>query len=56
MTGIVAAMIPQPAARLGCIDVNEILIQGNCSWHEEDRREEENLADEVQNQRLRISP
>jgi hypothetical protein len=42
--------------RLGSIDINEVLIQGNGSWDQEDRRKEENLADEVQNKRLRIPP
>jgi hypothetical protein len=55
ITGIVAAMIPQlPLPWF--IDINEILIQGNCSWNEEDCREEEKLADDVQNTRLRIPP
>ena len=42
--------------RLGSIDINEALIHGNCSWNQEDCREEEKLADEVQHKRLRIPP
>jgi hypothetical protein len=42
--------------RLRSIDINEAVIRSNRSGNQEDRREEEKLADEVQNKRLRIPP